>query len=113
MNKEEKKVQVIMYIQDEYETEDCFKKTLPKNYLMDSNLPSHVLEEMKDPENSWCDLRGNVHFSKNYQPEPYVSNDNEVYLNLGSETMSDKGLVLNLMKQGMELIEEISEGEKS
>ena len=66
------------------------------------------MEEMKDKKNSWCDKMGNIHFSKKYIPEPYIGNDNEVYLHLGDLTMKKKKKFSKLMLQGLKLLEKVA-----
>ena len=106
--KENKQVNVIGFVQDNYVTEDDFKCPLPEDYLSESNIPFHVMEEMKDKKNSWCDMSGNIHFSKDYIPEPYVGNDNEVYLHLGDLTMKNEEVVSGLMLKGIQLLKKVS-----
>ena len=104
-----KQVNVIGFFQDKYYTMDKFKEPLPKGYLDSLDYPFHIKEEMKDLKNSWKGFDGNIHFSKKWNPDPYVGNDNEVYLMLGDITMKDKTKTMNLMVKGMELLKKVSE----
>ena len=109
-SKKNKEVRVIGFIQDNYETDNDFKFPVPKDYLSESKyIPFNVLEEMKDIKNSWSDLKGNIHFSKDYIPEPYIGNDNEVYLHLGNLVLEKKkDIVFTLFSKGMELLKKVS-----
>ena len=109
-SKKNKEVRVIGFIQDDYKTDNDFKLPVPKEYMSESKtIPFNILEEMKDIKNSWCDLKGNIHFSKDYIPEPYIGNDNEVYLHLGNLVLEKKkDIVMNLMNKGIELLKKVS-----
>ena len=111
MSVEPKQVRVVGFIQDEHETPDFAKFPLPEGYLSNSNfLPDDVREDMMKKENSWCDEKGNVHFSPRYNPDPFIGTDGEVYLNLGDRTMKNASKYFKLMEKGMELLKEVENG---
>lgn len=105
-------ITIIGIVQDTYETSHVFKRPLPKNYFEDliPTLPSHVLKECKKLENSWSDVKGNIHFSKDFSPEPYIGPDNKVYLLLGNLTLNNKKKMTDLMVKGTKLLEQIEVG---
>jgi len=83
----EKTVKVIAFIQDDFDTPNELKYPHHDDYLSQTNTPKEVLDAMKKKENSWCDTEGNIHFSRDFQPEPFIGTDGEVYLWVGNLTM--------------------------
>ena len=84
------------------------EKTVEESLPLIAKILLKCQEEMKDKKNSWCDKMGNIHFSKKYIPEPYIGNDNEVYLHLGDLTMKKKKKFSKLMLQGLKLLEKVA-----
>lgn len=101
----EKQVRVIGFLQDEHEIPDVEKFPLPEDYLSKSGfIPKNTREDMMMIKNSWCDKSGNVHFSPNYAPDPFIGTDGEVYCLIGNETMKNQNLVLDKISKGNQLL---------
>ena len=101
----DKTVKMIAFIQDDFDTPNELKYPHPENYLSQTNTPKEVLDVMKKKENSWADEKGNVHFSRDFQPEPFMGTDGEVYLWVGDISMRTNALFMKNMNAGLELIE--------
>jgi len=61
---------------------------VPDNYLSkEENFPIELLNDMK--KNGWSDEQGNVWWSADFQPEPKLGNDGNVYLCLSDKDMEE------------------------
>ena len=106
------KVNIIGFFQDKYHTDDEFKKPLDKEYLDYLDYPFQIKEQMKDLKNCWEGLDGNIHFSKKWNPDPYVGSDNCVYLMMGDLTMKNTQKTIKLMEKGLDLLKKVSSQEE-
>ena len=61
---------------------------VPDNYLSsEKNIPAKLITEMKS--NGWQDRDGNIWWDKEFQPEPAVGDDGNVYICLSDEDVKD------------------------
>ena len=105
---EKKSVRVMAYIQDSFDTPNENKKPIPNDYMSsEKSIPDEFRTEMSLINNSWIGVDGNIHFSKDYAPRPFIGNDNEVYLHLGDITLKDKGKTFSLMTEGVSMLEKL------
>lgn len=98
-------VRMIGFIQDEFEPPTELKQKVPENFMSDANVPSDFLEEAKQLQNSWVGEDGNIHFSRNFQPKPFIGTDNKVYLWVGDLTMKTNSLFMQNMNEGLALVD--------
>jgi len=80
------------------------KYPVPDNYLSDtsSGVPSELRDEMKSV--AWSDGEGTVWFPEGFRPAPVKSSDGDVYLAVGSDTMEDEVVRLEVMTDAMSLL---------
>ena len=104
-NESRDEVRMIGFIQDEFETPTEFKKEVPENFMSDANVPSDFLEEARQLQNSWLGEDGNIHFSRDFQPKPFIGTDNKVYLWVGNLTMKTNSLMMENMNEGLALVD--------
>tara|TARA_Y100001978_G_C23680463_1_gene428756 strand:- start:622 stop:954 length:333 start_codon:yes stop_codon:yes gene_type:complete len=105
-----KQIRIIGFIQDDYDTVDEMKLPLPDDYLSKCDfMPDNIREEMFLPKNSWTSkIDGNIHFSRHYNPDPFIGTDNEVYLYLGDLTLEcNHSEVFARHMKGMKLLEQV------
>ena len=112
MSKQEiTQVKIIGFIQDDYDTINEMKLPLPEDFYLSKHdfMPDDVREEMFLPKNCWISkVDGNIHFSKDYNPDPFIGTDNEVYLYMGSLTLECKQWKsLELMNKGFGLLRQV------
>ena len=77
---------------------------VPKNYLSkEVNIPKKLVEELK--KNGWRDGDGNLWWDKDFQPEPVLGDDGNVYLCLSDEDMSDSSRTFDRILRSHKMIQ--------
>ena len=99
-------VNIIGFIQDEFNVPEELKKPLPLNFLSRVPLPDSFRAEMMKIENGYADAEGNFHFSPDYNPDPYIL-DNKVFLHMGDKFMNNEEGVHKKMSKAIELLKEL------
>ena len=99
-------IKVIGFIQDEFNVPEELKKPLPENYLSDFPMPDDYREEMMKIENGFVGEDENIHFSPDYNPDPYIF-DNQVFLHLGDKFLKRKEEVFEKHMKAMKMLSEL------
>ena len=99
-------VNIIGFIQDEFNVPEELKKPLPLNYLSDVRMPDSFRAEMMKIENAFVGEDENIHFSPDYNPDPYII-DNKVFLHMGDKFMNNEEGVFKKMTRAIEMLKEL------
>jgi len=73
------------------------------DYLSESELPKDLLKQVK--EAGWSDKDGNVFFPEDFQPEPMMGNDGNVYLVANNNTPKEE-LFFDYVNRGYQLLKQ-------
>src|SRR6056300_1048861 len=116
---ERKKVNLIGFVQDPIDLPLEMKHPIPKDYpknfksaFKGDELSEKGLDRVGDfvdydnLELCYADDKGNVHFSPEFNPEPYV-HENEVYLPVGNLCMKYGAIHISRMTDAMAMVEEL------
>jgi hypothetical protein len=96
-----KEIRVIGFITNEIK--DVYGP-VPDDYLdSEKNIPSKLIEEMKS--NGWEDSNGVLWWEKDFQPEPVMGEDGNVYLCLSDEDMKDNSRIMERMLRSQQMIQ--------
>ena len=99
--KQTKEIRVIGFITNEIK--DVYGP-IPYDYLdNEKNIPSKLIEEMKS--NGWKDSNGVLWWGKDFQPEPVIGEDGNVYLCLSDEDMKDPSRTAERMIRSQQMIQ--------
>jgi hypothetical protein len=80
---------------------------VPDNYLSnEEGLPVELIDDMK--KNGWSDEQGNIWWSEDYEPEPRLGNDGNVYLCLSDKDMEDPGRYLKRLRTATKMLVDFS-----
>ena len=100
MNKT-KEIRVIGFVTNEVRD---VQGPVPKNYLSkDKNIPKKLVDELK--KNGWRDGNGHLWWDKDFQPEPVLGEDGNVYLCLSDEDMNDPTRTVERMLRSQQMIQ--------
>jgi hypothetical protein len=96
-----KEIRVIGFITNEIK-DVC--GPVPENYLDgEKDIPFKLIEEMKS--NGWEDSNGVLWWDKDFQPEPVMGEDGNVYLCLSDEDMKDTSRIVERMIRSQQMIQ--------
>jgi len=79
------------------------KYPIPQNYLCNSELPKELITLCI--ENGWTDKDGNVFFPEDFQPEPMLADDGNVYL-LANDKTPKEDLLFDYVDRGYQLLKQ-------
>lgn len=99
--KETKEIRVIAFVTNA--VKDVWGP-VPDNYLSsEKNMPTKLIEEMKS--NGWKDSDGFIWWDKDFQPDPVLGKDGNVYLCLSDEDMNDPSRIYDRMLRSKQMIQ--------
>jgi hypothetical protein len=96
-----KEIRVIAFLTNDVKD---YQGPVPDNYLSkDENIPKQLVDELK--KNGWKDSNNVLCWGKDFQPEPVLGEDGNVYLCLSDEDMKNPIRTFDRMSRSKKMIQ--------
>ena len=99
-------VRVIGFISSGEFHDDSVKDPIGEDYMSDhGEIPKELIDEMKN--NGW-ENNGNICFPEDFQPDPVIGEDGNVYLCMSDTTLKNEVLSTGLIMKSMMMREGVN-----